>query len=219
MTSSASETPQAPRKAAFEERGRFKTFRAGDEIISAGADCTDIFFILDGRVKVVNLSGSGKDIWHNILGPGTTFGEMAALTGRERTASVVALEPTQVAVVTRSEMLALVQADPSIAVWMLTEMSHRLHQANEMVRSLVSQSIAQRVRGELARLGRRVDASSNQMAIEPAPNLSEIARKLNTDRENVSREVSALTARGVLRKETNRLVILDTDFLLSTSEL
>lgn len=208
-----------PRKTIFEERGRFKVYQAGDEIISAGDEREDIYFILDGEVKVVYLTASGKDIWHNLLGPGTTFGEMAALTGRARTANVIAVRQTHVAVVTRSEMLALMQADPSIAIWLVTEMAERLNQANEMVRSLVAQNIAQRVRAELARLAAPVPGETDVLAIEPAPNLSEIARRLNTDRENVSREVSSLTSRGILRKEAERMVVLDADFLLTTSSL
>ncbi len=215
----AADRPGRPRQAIFEERGRFKAFEPGEEIISAGDERTDIYFILDGEVKVIYLSASGKDIWHNLLGPGTTFGEMAALTGRARNASVIASQKTHVAVVSRAEMIALMQADPSIAIWLLTEMAERLHQSNEMVRSLVAQSVSQRVRAELARLAAPVAGAPDQFAIEPPPNLSEIARRLNTDRENVSREVSALTTRGILRKEPDRLMILDAEFLTSTSSL
>jgi len=211
--------PAAPRKALFEEFGRFKTFATGEEIISAGDERDDIYFIVDGEVKVVYLSPNGKDIWHNLLGPGTTFGEMAALTGRARNASVVAVRSTQVAVVSRAEMMVLLKSDPSIAIWLLTEMAERLQQANEMIRSLVAQSLSQRVRAELARLAQPAGEDTGLLAIEPAPNLSEMARRLNTDRENVSREVSALTARGILRKEADRIVILDPEFLRSTSSL
>jgi CRP-like cAMP-binding protein len=116
-------------------------------------------------------------------------------------------------------MLVLLKSDPSIAIWLLTEMAERLQQANEMIRSLVAQSLSQRIRAELARLATPLTDEPEKLAIEPAPNLSEMARRLNTDRENVSREVSALTARGVLRKETDRLVILDPEFLRSTSAL
>lgn len=212
-------SPAAPRKALFEEFGRFKTFAPGEEIISAGDERDDIYFILDGEVKVIYLSPNGKDIWHNLLGPGTTFGEMAALTGRARNANVVAVRATHVAVVSRAEMMVLLKSDPSIAIWLLTEMAERLQQANEMIRSLVAQSLSQRVRAELARLAQPVAEDAGRLAIEPAPNLSEIARRLNTDRENVSREVSALTARGILRKEADRIVILDPEFLKSTSAL
>jgi CRP/FNR family transcriptional regulator, cyclic AMP receptor protein len=219
MSDPSGASTQMLRNAAFEKHGRIKTYQAGEEIIGAGGECNDIFFILSGQVRVVNLSSTGKAIWHNTLGPGTTFGEMAALTTMPRNATVVAIEATQIALVTRNEMLALLHADPSIAIWMMTELSNRLHQANEMVRSLVSQSNAQRVRGELVRLARKRGSTNNQMAIEPVPNFSDMARKLNTDRENVSREVSALIAKGVLRKEADRLLVLDLDFLLSTSEL
>ncbi len=209
-----------PRKAIFEEHGRFKAFEAGEKVISAGGEDEDIYFILDGEVKVVYLAADGKEVWHNLLGAGTTFGEVAALTGRPRVAHVVALQKTHVAVVSRQEMLSLMQVDPSIALWLLTEMAERLYQANDMVRSLVARNIAQRVRGELVRLASPLEGDEDgALVIEPSPNLSELARRLNTDRENVSREVSSLAQRGALRKEADRLVILDPAYLTITSAL
>ncbi|HRJ00358.1 MAG TPA: Crp/Fnr family transcriptional regulator [Hyphomonas sp.] len=211
--------PQHPAQAAFERLGRIRVFKAGDEIIREGTRGDEVYFLLEGQVRIVNVSENGKEVVHCTLGQGTIFGEMAALTGAARHASVLSETTTRVASITRSEMRVLVQSDPSIALWMLEQLAHRLQQSNEMVRSIVSQSIAQRVRRELAGRGRPCDQGGAHLLIEPFPNLSEIARKLNTDRENVSREVSSLTARGILRREANRLVIVNPDFLLSTSGL
>jgi len=208
-----------PARAGFERLGRLRVFLAGDEIIREGAFGDDVYYLIEGQVRIANVSGNGKDVVHCTLGPGTIFGEMAALTGKARNASVLSETATHVVAITRADFLALIQSDPAIAMWILEQLAHRLQQSNEMVRSLVSQSIAQRVRRELASRGRPCEQGGVHLLIEPLPNLSEIARKLNTDRENVSREVSSLTARGILRREENRLVIVNLDFLLSTSFL
>ena len=59
---------------------RFKKFSTGDIIIHE-ADTNDlVYFILQGRVKVTNFSEKGREVWHNELVEGQTFGELAALT-------------------------------------------------------------------------------------------------------------------------------------------
>lgn len=203
----------------FEELGRFRDFDACQTIIDAEVENTDVYFIMTGAVKVTNLSVGGKEIWHNILGPGTIFGEMAALTGRPRTATVIAMEPTRVAMLTHHEMIQMIRSDPDISIWLLSELSKRILDANDKLRSHLTLTIGQRVRGELLRLGSKNPGSDGTFEIEPLPNLSELARRLNTERENVSREVSSLVAKGVLKKTPKKLVILDADYLSAAALL
>lgn len=219
MPQAPSETSQSPGAAIFEGLGRSRAFMAGDVIIREGAPDDDIFFLMEGQVRIVSVSGNGREVVHNTLSPGTFFGEMAALSGTQRNASVLAETAARVRIVSRQDLLSQIRSDPAGALWMLAEISQRLQQANEMVRSLLTLSIAQRVRRELASRACRSGPEDADLVIEPFPNLSEMARKLNTDRENVSREVSSLTARGVLRREADRLVIVNPEFLMSTSGL
>ncbi|HIG21794.1 MAG TPA: Crp/Fnr family transcriptional regulator [Henriciella marina] len=219
MTDPSKLSSRSTNAAVFEDLGRFREFDTGQTIIEAEVESSEVFFILSGQVKVMNLSAAGKEIWHNILGPGNTFGEMASLTGCPRTASVIAVEPTRVAILSNSEMLQLIRRDPDIAIWMMRQLSNRLLDANNKLRSLLSLSIGQRVRQELIELGAQQCQSDGTMMIEPVPNLSEMARRLNTERENVSREVSALVAKGVIEKTPERIVILDPDYLSETSLL
>lgn len=207
----------AGKKEVFEGIGRFREYEPGQIIIEAEVDTTEVFFILSGSVKVINLSLGGKEIWHNILGSGNTFGEMASLTGQGRAASVIAIEQTRVAILSQSEMVQLMRRDPDIAIWMMTQLSNRLMDANNKLRALLSLNIGQRVRHELVQLGQKTSTSEKHLVIEPVPNLSELARRLNTERENVSREVSSLVAKGVIEKTPEKIIILDVDYLIETS--
>ncbi len=196
---------------------RFLTFEAGETIISVDEPGDNVYFILSGAVKITNYSLKGKEIWHGTLGSGRTFGELAVLTGETRSASIVALETTRLAVLTKTELHTLMRQDVEIAMWLLKDLAARLAESTETVQSLLSRSVAERIRRELYRLalagGERNEAG--EMIIRPVPNLSELARRLNTDRELVSREVSSCVKRKILIKDRKQMVLLDLAYFAS----
>ena len=197
------------------ELSRFKKFSTGDIIIHE-ADTNDIvYFILEGRVKVTNFSEKGREVWHNELVGGQTFGEVAALTGQKRVASVIAIHATKVALITRDEFFALIHHDASVAIWVMEELASRLKVASQKFYELVSYSVPLRVRSEIIKLCEGNETGDNEIEITPIPNFSELARRINTDRENVSREISYLSKNGILKKTKTSLVILDISYLKS----
>lgn len=193
---------------------RFMSFEEGETIISVDDRDDKVYFILSGSVKITNFSLKGKEIWHGTLESGRTFGELAAMTGQTRSASIIALERTRLAVVTRNELYSLMREDAEIAIWLLEDIASRLTRSTETVQELLSQSLPQRIRREIYRLALAQDThgEAGEMIIQPVPNLTELAKRLNTEREMVSREVSALSKRKVLRKEKTKMVLLDPSF-------
>ena len=165
-------------------------------------------------MKITNFSAKGKEIWHGTLGSGRTFGEIAALTGDARSATIVALESTRLAVITRNELYALMRQDVDIAIWLLEDLAGRLIQSTETVEAVLSQSLPQRIRAELLRLALENETVDEDgfLVIRPVPNLTRLARRLNTEREIVSREVSALARRNALTKDRKQMVLRDRAF-------
>ena len=201
------------------DSSRLLSFEAGETIISAEEKDDRVYFILKGSVKITNFSVKGREIWHGTLGAGRTFGEVAALTGAKRNASVTALERTRIAVITRNELHTLLRDNSDFALWLLEDLAARLTQSTETVQNILTQSLPQRIRTEIYRLARASDQvdESGLPVIKPAPNLTEVAKRLNTEREIVSREVSALTKRNVLRKDKTQMIILDPEFFESAA--
>ena len=198
---------------------RFHNFAAGEVIIQENEMDDRVYFILSGLVQVTNYSLNGKEIWHSELEAGTFFGELAALTGEPRSANITAVEESRVAILTKSELFDLIRHDPDIGLWLLEELAHRLKQRTVKVSALVAQSTSQRIRAELLRLAEADPGGGDALLIRPVPNFTEMARRLNTDRENVSREVSALKRQGALKRDKDHILILKPDFLERSSAL
>lgn len=89
-----------------------------------------------GREFVLVLAGSARCLVGErpvaLFGAGSFFGEVAALTGGTRTATVVAVEDMELLVLERHELEALLVAVPGVALRMAREMARRIRVADEL---------------------------------------------------------------------------------------
>jgi CRP/FNR family cyclic AMP-dependent transcriptional regulator len=81
----------------LEKACAWRSYPAHEQIIDRHSDSRDIFFVVSGRVRVVNYSLSGREISFDDIETGGYFGELAAIDGQPRSANVVALNTTTVA--------------------------------------------------------------------------------------------------------------------------
>lgn len=108
--------------------GRFplQTFKAGEKIFVQDDEGSHMYVVRSGRV---NLVASGT-ILENV-GPNGTFGEMALLDGSPRSATAVALEPTEVAVIDEHAFLYMVEQNPRLALQLMRRLAQRLRRMNQ----------------------------------------------------------------------------------------
>jgi CRP-like cAMP-binding protein len=109
-------------------KGRFplQTFKAGEKIFVQDDEGSHMYVVRSGRV---NLVASGT-ILENV-GPNGTFGEMALLDGSPRSATAVALEPTEVAVIDEHAFLCMVEQNPRLALQLMRRLAQRLRRMNQ----------------------------------------------------------------------------------------
>jgi type IV pilus assembly protein PilB len=93
-----------------------------------------MYFITAGKCEVRKKDpNTGIEFLLSELGPGACFGEMAMLTGKPRTASVVSSEPTTVGILDRKDFQGLVVQHPKIGVSLMRILAERLEKASENV--------------------------------------------------------------------------------------
>jgi CRP-like cAMP-binding protein len=112
-----------------------KRYTKGTYIFREGDTGSDMFYILSGRVRVEQEAGHTKNKLAE-LGPGGYFGEMAPLIDIPRTASVIALEDSNIAVVDRETFCHLLIESRGVSLLLLREFSHRLKRSNGVVEEL-----------------------------------------------------------------------------------
>ncbi len=102
-----------------------REYAPGDKIITQGKGGEGFFVITQGRAEVIREQTDGTQFSLNFLEAGDFFGEMALLTERLRTASVVAVEPTCCLVLAQWDFLSLLREDAEMAVAVLQELAAR----------------------------------------------------------------------------------------------
>ena len=92
-----------------------------------------MFVIISGRAEAVVESGDGTKNKVNEFGPREFFGEVAMLDDGPRTASVIATEPTDCLVLTRSDFIALMKMDADMAIEITVALAKRLRRTASMM--------------------------------------------------------------------------------------
>lgn len=104
-----------------------RTFRAGSTIVKQGDTSMSFYVVLSGRARVEHESwGRGANIEIEELGPGAAFGEMGLIDDLPRAATVLALEPTECALLARWDFQNELRDDPDIALALLPVLNARI---------------------------------------------------------------------------------------------
>lgn len=194
---------------------KVKKYPAKSTIVNDKDSGGSVHFILEGTVDITSFSSGGREVWHNRLKAGQHFGEMSAITGNRRSANVVAVTETTTAIISQHEYLRLVQDDRDLGFWLLKDLALRLDQSTRQIYELVALNVPKRICADLVRRTNSTPNENGEFPITPSPVLAQIARQLNTDRETISRAISALVKEGLVRRDGRKLIILDRDALIA----
>lgn len=115
------------------------TFEAGDVLFSEGEEGVQVFFIMNGELRVSKTLHNGEEEELARLGEGDIVGEMAILDNRPRTATVTALARTEVMVVDKDNFLSSMEQQPQLAISFLKLLAGRIDQMNEKWRDALAE--------------------------------------------------------------------------------
>ena len=186
-----------------------KKFAAGDIITSHNDIDNDVHFIISGRVRVAIYSATGKEISFRDQVAGEMFGEIAAVDNKSRSAYVLTLSETILATMTAQNFLWLMQLYPSIMTRTLARFAQLIRLLSERVVEFSSLDVRNRLHAELLRLALQNMDNSNTATISPAPRHVDLASRISTHREAITRELTQLASSGLIHKGKNGLRIND----------
>ena len=187
---------------------RWQDFAEGEQVLRYQDPSSDVCFLAAGKVRVVVYSVEGKAVLFTDLKPGAMFGEIAAIDGSRRSAGVEAVELCTVASLSAGQFEDLLLREPKVAVATLKHVVAEVRRLSERVVEFSTLVVQNRIQAELLRLAAGTGQQGHAL-LSPAPSLSEIADRISTHREAVSRELSRLAAIGLLRREGANLRIVD----------
>jgi CRP-like cAMP-binding protein len=188
---------------------RWRSTEAQVSLVTDAAPDADLYLLVSGAVRVTTYSAGGKQVTFSDYKTGDYFGEVAAVDGRPRSADVLTLAPSVLAVLPRADFLALMREEPQIGLRVMQRLAGMVRRLSRRVVELSVLSVQQRLWVELLRLAEGAGVVGNQARLTPVPKHMDLAARISTNREQVARELSALTRQGLVRKEDKTLVLLD----------
>jgi CRP/FNR family transcriptional regulator, cyclic AMP receptor protein len=185
-------------------RGGVRRYAAQTVIITEGDTSDQLFIILSGRVKVYTGNEAGKELVIAIHGPGEYIGELA-LDGRARSASVMTLEASTFSVVTGANLRDFVASHPDFALNLIQKLIWRVRHATDGLKSLGLEDVYGRVVRLLHELS---DAEGPHRVVRERLTQRDIAERVGSSREMVSRILKDLTAGGYVAVDAGRITVL-----------
>ena len=173
-------------------------------IVSFGAPCEHVYIVLTGRARARALSMDGRQAVLENYVTGDIIGEIALVGTSGSNHEVVAVDLVEAAVMLAHAMVSLMSTHAQIALAISRRLIARLAEQNRRLAESSTLSAAGRVHAEILRLAR----ASSDLTIRPAPVLSQLAMHVQSTRETVSRTISALQKRGIVRRDESGLTVV-----------
>jgi CRP/FNR family cyclic AMP-dependent transcriptional regulator len=189
------------------ERGGVRTYPPNSIIINEGEKSDTFFIILSGRVKVFGSDAAGNQVVYATHGTGEYVGEMT-LDGGTRTASVVTLEKTTCAVVAGGELRDFIAQHPDFALNLIRKLIRRAREATEGVKNLALLDVYGRICVLLMSLAEQDESRGGALQIRERLTQQDVADRVGSSREMVSRIFKDLVAGGYLAIESGKLTLL-----------
>ena len=202
-------TLTAAERGQIEKVCAWRRYSPQEQIIDRHSESSDVFFMVKGKVRVVNYSLSGREITFDDVGDGKYFGEMAAIDGEPRSASIMALTECMVAALPAEQFRQMLAVHPEIGLKVMAHLSRLVRNSVGRIMDLSTLAANNRVHAELLRMARPSVKSPNMAAIAPMPIHGDIASRVSTTRETVARVLNDLARQGILERAKDVLVIKD----------
>ena len=187
----------------------WKRVAAGLHLVSRDALDREVHLIIGGRVRVTVSTSSGRQVTYKDLGAGSAIGVLSAIDGAGRSADVITLEDTLVASMGEGLFHRLLRDSPPVADWMLKSLVGMVRELSDRVFEVSALGVQNRVHAELLRLAREAGVAGNRAKLDPMPTHVDIAARVSTYREQVTREISAMVKEGLVLRDGHALVVPD----------
>lgn len=199
-------------------RGVKRAFRRGSFLMTEGEASDHVILLLAGRAKISSYTADGKEVVLAVRGPGDLLGELSALDGAERSATVSALEPIEALIVPSERFTSFLASHGRLAILLLQTMSRKLRDADRKRIEFGAYDTPGRVARRLLELVDRYgESDGDNVRISLSLTQDELAGWTGSSREAVSKALREFRDRGWVTTGRRSIIVLDVDALKARS--
>ena len=190
---------------ALGQRALERRFAPEEVLFWEGEPCAGIFLIVEGSVKIFKTSAGGREMMLALEGAPSTVAELPLFDGGPYPASVRALEPVAALFINKSDFQQVCRQYPEVALKVLAVVGRRLRRLVGVVEAMTFGSVTQRLARMLLDASRQAGADAFELPLTH----QEMASRLGTVREVVSRNLARFRAAGLIRVQDRQVQIQD----------
>jgi len=192
-------------------RGRRRSYSRGGILVLEGSDPEDVLLLEKGRVKVSYETADGREVLLAVRGAGSMLGELSAIDGEPRVATVTAIDDVDAVSVSVAAFRDFLRSHPDAAMALLRTLSRRLRESDRKRVEFAAWDTVGRVARLLLELAKEHGEQLEDGSVRIGLPLSqqELAAWTASSREAVNKALRALRARGWVTTHRRAIVILD----------
>ena len=189
-----------------------KRFEPSSTLISAAENRSEVFFLLSGTVRAFANSQCGKQVQYEDLTAGSMFGELSAIDGQPRGNDCIALDQVLVAVMTADTLMVVMKEHPAVMKAVMVRLATLTRKHMRRVYEFSTENVGTRVRLEILRMIQEagLEKDTTPIRFDRVPTHSDIAARISTHREAVTRELKNLEKAGLIVWRPGNYVVHDT---------
>lgn len=195
-------SPEARGK--LESGAHIMSYARGAMLVAQGEMTDSLYIVLSGRLKVFNSSEDGREVLLSFIEPGEAFGELSLLDGEPRSASVMALQHSRIALLSRQYLMECLRQNPEIAIELLHLLSRRVRNLTDRVNSLALMDVYGRIANTLTTLAK---PQADGRLVTDSFTHQELSSIVGASREMVTRILNDLKKGGYILIEDHRVEI------------
>ena len=188
-----------------------RRFKAKDTIFAPGDPDDQLYFLVEGTVRLYKIYGDFKEATTALLKDGGIFGKLSLVEGRWQDVFAEAITDVRVASVQKSTLTEIIERRPEFAVKLFSSFSERLRQSDEVIQSLLHREVSTRLATLLLNLSDRfgeVDGPAGTI-LDMRLTHQDLANMIASTREAVSKAMSEFQREGSIEVQNRKIVLVD----------
>ena len=191
-----------------------RRIKAKDTIFTPGDPDDQLFFVLEGRIRLYKIYGDYKEATLALLKEGGVFGKLSLVEGRWQDVFAEAVTDSRVAAVQKSTITEVMKRNPEFALKLFSSFSERLRQSDEVIESLLHREVSTRLATLLLNLGDRFGEHDGVgTMVDVRLTHQELANMIASTREAVSKVMSELQREGAIEVKNRKIILKDKEAL------
>lgn len=181
-----------------------KCYLKNTVIINEGDETGSLYIVMEGSANALSINSNGKQIILNVFRPGDYFGEMSFIDAEPRSAAVITREKSKITIIKKKVFDQIIADNPKIMLNIMKGLVGKIRRATKQIEDLVFSDVYSRIAGLLIELKNQEDLVSEKLTN------TEIAFRVGSSREMVSRIITELKNGGYIEKKNGYITIKKT---------